>query len=508
MDSDKLDHTRSLPTMTDFSGESVVGLGLGLEQSLSTTSSSSPYLGAPTVPAEFAAFDGNAFYTGHHHQQQQQHQHQQAHQQQHPQSPNHHQSPFVHNLPSLESGLSGQSVYGNPPLGTTGDSGLIDSNSSLISNDIGPLSSPLSLSHLSASQQQSPHTFRPDFGTSDLDLSFFGPTSPSQQQQQQQQQHQQQERELQQLQLQLQQQHQQQQTMQQFDAPLFGGMASPHAQMHHSPTPPHLLGGGSGSATHSAATSPSFPHFPSGGGHSRNISLGPEAAMLPSHMPDWSRPQFMSHRRSISEFSDLSGSALASPNMMTHDNFDDPGHSPLQQAADPNMLMGIGNFSLSDQGLPSPGYVGRSPAHSPIPSPRLMPQPMTDIGNDPGFGSGMGVGVQSGMLSPIAYPSMTVSSLPEIFPSLRPTPHTAATEPAMMVAPPTINVDYAPTNIRHTGFDNAKMINIDSLTPPDRGELGLFARFCSAMSSNSSCRSPDFSSPSDYRSISPRRKRV
>src|SRR5690606_2924604 len=106
-----------------------------------------------------------------------------------------------------------------------------------------------------------------------------------------------------------------------------------------------------------------------------------------------------------------------------HDSFDDqPGHSPLQQASDPSMIMGIGNFTLSDHGA-SPSLVGRSPSHSPVPSPRMMPQSMGDMNPPHGFG----LGVQTGFMGPAGYPSLA-TTVPEAFPSLRPSPRPAGSE--------------------------------------------------------------------------------
>ena len=422
------------------------------------------------MQASFASpFDTDPFFTGHQQpqpqpqQQQQQLLHQHFAQQLQPSS-------------ATAAGLSGQSVYDLQPHGAAdADSGLIGSN---INHDVGapllsspPLSSQLPIqlpsqltpSHSPPHLQQQQAFMKSDFSSgAELDLSFFSSPLPDPQSHQQQHTSPQQQ----------QQQKQQLQTDQSnpYGTPLFGGsgdlsanMASPHSQMHHNQTPPHLLNGNPGSASQSAVTSPSFPHFAAGGGHSRNVSLGPEAAMLPNRQPDWNRPQFHTHRRSISEFSDMS-STLPSPHMITHDKFDDHnGHSPLQQPSDPSMIMGLGSFSLSDQGA-SPSLVGRSPSHSPIPSPRLMPQPQADMGSLNSFG----LGVQSGMLSPMGFPSLvTPSATSDTFPSLRPSPQLIGSETPQMAAPPIINVDYAPTNVRQTGLEP---LNQDSLTPPDRGE--------------------------------------
>jgi hypothetical protein len=107
-------------------------------------------------------------------------------------------------------------------------------------------------------------------------------------------------------------------------------MTSP--QSHHTPTPPNLLQPGSAHPSPSFAQHHQFSSPQSS--HSRNVSLGPEAALLPSQVGDWTRPQFQGHRRSPSEYSDVS-SVSPSPNLVSADSFDDhAGHSPLQRASD------------------------------------------------------------------------------------------------------------------------------------------------------------------------------
>ncbi len=66
---------------------------------------------------------------------------------------------------------------------------------------------------------------------------------------------------------------------------------------------------------------------------------------------DWNLPQFQGHRRSPSEYSDVS-SAAASPNLTGHDSFEhaEHGHSPMQRAQDGffDGVVGLGNFSIAD----------------------------------------------------------------------------------------------------------------------------------------------------------------
>lgn len=238
-------------------------------------------------------------------------------------------------------------------------------------------------------------------------------------------------------------------------------MTSP--QSHSSPTPPHALQLDNqqpqpGSAQHS----PSFNQHqfsPTAvGHHSRHVSLGPEAALLSGQ--DWSQPQFQRHRRSPSAHSDVS-SVSPSPNLVTSDTFDGDlsGHSPLQRPSDGSMYqdaLNMGNFSISDPAIGSPGHQGRSPSHSPAISPRIGPQSMPDLGHQQfGLGHPGGGGFGSGP----GYPGVPVTNDP--FPSL---PAGNGSDLAQM-APPSINIDYAPSN----NSMGKLQIDQDSLTPPERG---------------------------------------
>ncbi|KAI9899581.1 hypothetical protein N3K66_006042 [Trichothecium roseum] len=250
----------------------------------------------------------------------------------------------------------------------------------------------------------------------------------------------------------------------QFNAPLFeqstinpddiNDMHSPHAA-HHSPTPPNLLQPDAANHPGSAQQSPSFsqhefssPPASGGGHHSRNTSLGPDAALLPNQFNQWAQPQFQGHRRSPSAHSDVS-SVSPSPNLISSDTFDlDPnGHSPLQRASDGSLyqdVMNIGNFSLSDQH----SHSGRSPSHSPAMSPRIHPQQASDI-NQQHFG----------LVAPQGY-GMVMQN--EAFPQLQ-----SSGQDVSQMAPPAINIDFAPNN--NAGGSNGRQLDQDALTPPDRG---------------------------------------
>lgn len=247
-------------------------------------------------------------------------------------------------------------------------------------------------------------------------------------------------------------------TGEQFNAPLFAGdpglgqpLGSPddnNMQATYQPTPPHMLK----PDPSSAHNSPSFnqTHFVPSPGHSRNVSLGPEAALLPGQ--DWS--QFRSHRRSPSEYSDVSSVGAPSPNLGVSESFDhDLSHSPMQRPQDHSVMQelhGIGGFTISDR--------GRSPSHSPAISPRILPQQISDMAQ------------QNFTLASNGYmghpqPYGAVQGPGEAFPSL-PT----STEPPQnyQLSAPTINIDYAPPPVR-SNFDGRSSLDTDALTPPDRG---------------------------------------
>ncbi|KFA51770.1 hypothetical protein S40293_05886 [Stachybotrys chartarum IBT 40293] len=255
-----------------------------------------------------------------------------------------------------------------------------------------------------------------------------------------------------------------------FNAPLFeqstlhpsdiNNMSSP--QIHHSPTPPHLLqldAQQPGSAQHS----PSFNQhqFSSPPGHSRHASLGPEAALMPNQMGDWNQPQFHGHRRTPSEYSDVS-SVAPSPHLVSSDSFDADlgGHSPLQRPSDGSLyqeVLGLGSFTISDHG--SPGHHGRSPSHSPAISPRILAQPMPDMNH-----GGFTIGGQHDYGPATGYTNLQAPN--EAFPTLQ---NNGGPEMPQM-NPPAINIDFAPNNSKPGVFEpNKSPMDQDSLTPPERG---------------------------------------
>jgi hypothetical protein len=241
------------------------------------------------------------------------------------------------------------------------------------------------------------------------------------------------------------------------DANKLANMTSP--QTHHSPTPPHLLKPEPGS-THQ---SPSFnqQQFSSPPGHhSRHASLGPEAALLPGQ-GDWTQAQFRGHRRTPSDYSDVSSNA-ASPSLTGHDGFDHPehGHSPMQRPQDSffDGVMGLGNFSISDHNRSS-----RSPSHSPHISPRILPQ--MPESSQPNQHMMLNAGYQTGPT--VGYPMQ-----PEEFPTL---PQELPMDQQMPqgLVPPSINIDFAPNSKQNTFEAPKPPMDESSLTPPDRGNNTL-----------------------------------
>lgn len=261
-------------------------------------------------------------------------------------------------------------------------------------------------------------------------------------------------------------------------AELMSDMSSPLSRP--APTPPHLLGPDTAQHPASAHQSPSFNHSPSLGqhqfshspSHSRHTSLGPESAAFPQVQMsnDWSgmmQPQFTTHRRSPSEYSDVSvSSAAPSPNLVHHETFDsiESQHSPLLNSQDANLYadgLGIGSFSLSDshQRSRSPGR-GTSPAHTPSISPRLGPQQVPMMTPQTQFLLSMG----------FPQSSEVYGQIPEQYGNLNRSGSVEMGQATQMV-PPEINVEFAPAS-RQNSFEPPKpSLDQDALTPPDRGKI-------------------------------------
>lgn len=239
----------------------------------------------------------------------------------------------------------------------------------------------------------------------------------------------------------------------------------PSPQNYQSPPSPHLQ---PGSAHHSPSLGRQQFSSPSVA-HSRNASLGPEAALLSNQLGEWNQPQFQAHRRSPSDYSDVS-SVSPSPQFVNSDNFDGDaaGHSPLQRASDGSLyqeVLGIGTFTLSEGQGHRPDQHGRSPSHSPAMSPHITPQQAPEM-DQQGFGLSAGetafsaaAGYADYQLHDISYSDMQ---------------DVTGAEMSHLITP-AINIDFAPNNGKSNNFDAPKpRIDQDSLTPPDRGNSEPF----------------------------------
>jgi transcription factor CRZ1 len=248
----------------------------------------------------------------------------------------------------------------------------------------------------------------------------------------------------------------------------------------HTPTPPHMLQS-DGQQSSSAHHSPVFnqQQFQRSPGHSRNASLAPESAAFPQGQAhtEWSMmpPQFTTHRRSPSEYSDVSvSSAAPSPNLVQHDAFDsiEQHHSPLIPPQDPSgyqEVLGISNFTLSDPQRGASPRRGLSPAHTPAISPRLGPQQAPMIPQQNAFMLNMGM--SNNAYVPSSGPDAYAGQSQEAF-GQPPRNGSAEMGQAQQMVPPEINVEFAPAS-RQNSFEPPKPLSFDqdALTPPERGKF-------------------------------------
>lgn len=268
-------------------------------------------------------------------------------------------------------------------------------------------------------------------------------------------------------------------------ADIMSDMSSPPAP--HTPTPPHMLQSDTQQQPSSAHHSPIFnqQQFQRSPGHSRNASLAPESAAFPQGQmhAEWSMmpPQFTTHRRSPSEYSDVSASSAApSPNLPQHDTFDsiEQHHSPLVRPQDPSEyqeVLGISNFSLSDpqgQRGASPRR-GLSPAHTPAISPRLRPEQIPQM-IQPQSPFMLNVGMPNNTFVPSSGPEAYGGQSQEAFGQSSRNGSTEMGQAQQMV-PPEINVEFAPAP-RQNNFEPPRPSSFDqdALTPPERGKLPLW----------------------------------
>lgn len=258
-------------------------------------------------------------------------------------------------------------------------------------------------------------------------------------------------------------------------AELMSNMSSPH---HHTSTPPSLLQPDSHSSP-GQRTSPSSnqgPFFTPN--HSRHVSLDPSSAAFPLGQPptDWSgmlgAAAFQGHRRAPSEHSDVSSSVAPSPFLPQQDSFEaiEQNHSPLLNAQQDQSMyqdaLGIEQFSLSE-----PQHhqrVGISPGHSPYVSPRISPQRGLGISQETPFMLSQNTSNQFGGGPG---PDIYTQQPNESFPIFQIRNGSADLGQAAQMAPPEINVEFAPPS-RQPSFEPTKASNdLDALSPPERGEL-------------------------------------
>lgn len=206
--------------------------------------------------------------------------------------------------------------------------------------------------------------------------------------------------------------------------------------------------------------------------HSRHTSLDPStAAYLSGHShPDWqammSNASFQGHRRAPSEVSEVS-SAAHSPYMSQHESFDAVENNPsplLAPQSDPSLYdnaLGIESFTLSEQ-QQQPGL---SPGHSPYISPQLMPQQGTDlVPNGPYISAPLAPTMNS------QYPTPPTDLYGTEAEGMMAMAHGTAVPgdlgQASHMAPPSINVEFAPP-AKDSNFGPSKAAaDLDSLSPP------------------------------------------
>ena len=133
----------------------------------------------------------------------------------------------------------------------------------------------------------------------------------------------------------------------------------------------------------------------------------------------------------------------------------------MQHPQDPmyQEVLGIGNFSLSDNHGASP-RAGLSPAHSPAISPRLGAQQLPTL-NQPSF--------MLAMNNEFAQQQHMYGQMQDI-PQIQQNGGSIDMGDNHQMVPPQINVEFAP-NAGRNGFDAPKpsAFDTDALTPPDRG---------------------------------------
>ncbi|EAW08042.1 putative C2H2 transcription factor Crz1 [Aspergillus clavatus NRRL 1] len=255
--------------------------------------------------------------------------------------------------------------------------------------------------------------------------------------------------------------------------------------------------------------------------HSRHASLDPTAAYLTGNAhTDWQAVMnnsnaFQGHRRAPSEVSEIS-SAAPSPYLSQHESFDgvDNNPSPLLAAQnDPSLYdnaLGIENFTLSDphhqqQRQHQHQHQGFSPAHSPYISPQLMPQQGQEMIPNVPYLTAPTPNAQYPTPPSDLYPNG-----PEGMGNLAQGNLSGDIGQASQMAPPSINVEFAPPS-RIPSFGPSKpAANFDTLSPPPsstrsrgRSKSDPYAHQTTRLRSSSTSSSLEPLAPNTPRSLSP-----
>lgn len=263
---------------------------------------------------------------------------------------------------------------------------------------------------------------------------------------------------------------------------LIGQMPSPHSvtspQMSPQEQQPHHSSPGPMSPPNST---PGAYYTPQ---HSRHTSLDPASAayMTGNAPPDWQsmmgNAAFQGHRRAPSEVSEVS-SAAPSPYMSHHESFDGVDNNPsplLAPQNDPELYdssLGIESFTLSEQQQQQQHQQGISPIHSPYISPQLMPQQGNDlIPNMPYISAPAGNRYSCPPTDIYGNGAEGVISMPQG------TAMVGDIGQASQMAPPSINVEFAPP-AKNPIFPPAKpAADLDSLSPPPSTRKSYSLRPC------------------------------
>lgn len=199
--------------------------------------------------------------------------------------------------------------------------------------------------------------------------------------------------------------------------------------------------------------------------HSRHTSLDPSTAYYNPHPnPDWqsvmNNVSFQSHRRAPSEVSEVS-SANHSPYLSQHeiDGIENNASPALLPQNDPTLYengLGMESFTLSDT------QHGISPLQTPYISPRLMPQQSGEVVPSASY------------LSPFpAAPVDTYGITQEEMNIDQPNNVLGDIGQASQMAPPSINVEFAPP-LRNQNLDLSRSTaDFDSLSPPAMRKLSM-----------------------------------